>query len=115
MAPLAQIEECISAHVAVVDFDACVLQVGSFAFTTLKPQLGSVVREHKQLLAADIPGLIAGAAQNKGLGLAFLRHIERTKMLAYVLDMSTLVGDGSGLQPLEQLEMLQVKPWANNP
>ncbi|GAQ77661.1 hypothetical protein KFL_000020220 [Klebsormidium nitens] len=63
--------------------------VGSYAFTTLRPHIGTV--ECDQWFAytiADIPGLIEGAHANRGLGHNFLRHVERTRVLAYVLDMA---------------------------
>lgn len=64
-------------------------KVGSYAFTTLMPQLGVVdMGWGERMVIADVPGLIAGAAENRGLGHAFLRHIERTRALAYVLDGS---------------------------
>ncbi len=84
------------------------MQVGSFAFTTLHPQLGVTYSDDKRMVIADIPGLIAGASGNKGLGHAFLRHIERTRMLAFVLDLSTGLHDCDGLKPCQQLQMLQV-------
>lgn len=65
------------------------LQVGSYAFTTLGPQLGVVeLPGDARIVVADIPGLIEGASRNRGLGHHFLRHIERTKALAYVVDAS---------------------------
>lgn len=60
------------------------------------------------LAVADIPGLIKGASQNKGLGHRFLRHVERSHALAYVLDMSQGIGADKGPTALQQLHMLQV-------
>lgn len=57
---------------------------------------------------ADIPGLISGAAKNKGLGHAFLRHISRARALVYILDSSSGLGDSPGLRPWDQLAALQV-------
>lgn len=72
-------------------------RVGSYAFTTLMPQLGVVDLGHgERMVLADVPGLIAGAARDRGLGHAFLRHIERTRALAYVLDASAGLHGGSG-------------------
>ena len=62
-------------------------EIASYPFTTLSPNLGVVERELERLSMADIPGIIAGASQGKGLGLDFLRHISRTRMLLYVLDI----------------------------
>lgn len=62
-------------------------KVGDYPFTTLDPELGvSVTEKGDRVVVADIPGLIAGAAQGAGLGLRFLRHIERTRVLVYVVD-----------------------------
>lgn len=67
-------------------------KIASYPFTTLTPQLGVVDVDRADLLspksfvAADIPGLIEGASEGKGLGLDFLRHLERTKVVAYILD-----------------------------
>ena len=54
-------------------------RIASYPFTTLRPNVGSIeFDDYSQLVMADIPGLIEGAAENKGMGHAFLRHIERT-------------------------------------
>ena len=64
-------------------------KVGSYAFTTLKPQLGAVDLGYgRKLIVADVPGLIQGAHENRGLGHRFLRHIERARALAFVVDAS---------------------------
>jgi GTP-binding protein len=64
-------------------------QVANYEFTTLTPKLGVVdVNEYSSFVAADIPGIIDGAAEGRGLGLEFLKHIERTKTLLYMIDMA---------------------------
>lgn len=81
--------------------------VGHYAFTTLRPNIGKLEYEDFfRVTVADIPGLIKGAHENRGLGHAFLRHIERTKALAYVVDLSSALGDRKGPQPWHQLRDL---------
>lgn len=63
-------------------------QIAAYPFTTLSPNLGIVERDMERLTLADIPGIIEGASEGKGLGLEFLRHISRTRLLVYVLDIA---------------------------
>jgi GTPase len=71
-------------------------KVADYPFTTLEPILGTIDGEDRQLVLADIPGLIEGAAQGAGLGHDFLAHVERTRLLVHVLDLAPL--DGSDPQ-----------------
>ena len=64
-------------------------KIANYPFTTLKPQLGIYRSDQKDVVIADLPGLIKGAANGVGLGLNFLAHIERCRMLLHVCDVST--------------------------
>jgi GTP-binding protein len=69
------------------------VKVAAYPFTTLQPNLGFIeLDNYQRIYLADIPGIIEGASQNRGLGLEFLRHIERTKLLIYILDASGIDG-----------------------
>ncbi|KAL5750239.1 hypothetical protein ACOSP7_024842 [Xanthoceras sorbifolium] len=80
--------------------------IGHYAFTTLRPNLGNMNFDDFSITVADIPGLIKGAHVNRGLGHAFLRHIERTKVLAYVVDLASGLDGRKGIPPWEQLKDL---------
>lgn len=62
-------------------------KIANYPFTTLSPNLGVLMTAHERIVIADIPGLIEGAHMNKGLGLQFLRHIDRSRLLIHVLNM----------------------------
>jgi GTPase len=67
-------------------------KVADYPFTTLEPALGTLETDDRQLVVADIPGLIEGASAGAGLGHDFLAHIERTRLLVHVLDLAPLDG-----------------------
>ncbi len=69
-------------------------KVADYPFTTLTPVLGVLERESRQLVVADIPGLIEGASNGAGLGHEFLAHVERTKLLVHVLDIAPELSQG---------------------
>lgn len=80
------------------------VKVAPYPFTTLRPHLGMIESvDCYRILIADIPGIIKGASENRGLGLEFLRHIERTKVLVFTLDASGL----EGRSPLDDFMILK--------
>jgi GTP-binding protein len=78
-------------------------KIAGYPFTTLSPVLGTIHEDDRQLIVADIPGLIEGASDGAGLGHEFLAHVERTRLLVHVLDLAPL--DGS--DPLENFETIE--------
>ena len=67
-------------------------KIADYPFTTLEPVLGTLELDDRQLVIADIPGLIEGASAGAGLGHEFLAHVERTRLLVHVLDVAPLDG-----------------------
>src|SRR3954451_9597263 len=81
-------------------------KIADYPFTTLVPNLGVVEAGDVRYTIADVPGLIPGASEGKGLGLEFLRHVERCSVLVHVLDCATLE---PGRDPLTDLDVLEAE------
>jgi GTPase len=79
-------------------------KIADYPFTTLVPNLGVVEAGDTRFPVADVPGLIPGASQGKGLGLEFLRHVERCDALVHVIDCATLEPDRDPLSDLDAIE-----------
>jgi GTP-binding protein len=79
-------------------------KIADYPFTTLIPNLGVVQAGSSRYTVADVPGLIPGASEGKGLGLEFLRHIERCSVLVHVIDCATLESDRDPVSDLDVIE-----------
>ncbi|MCG1145137.1 GTPase ObgE [Staphylococcus epidermidis] len=78
-------------------------KIGAYHFTTIKPNLGVVsTPDHRSFVMADLPGLIEGASDGVGLGHQFLRHVERTKVIVHMIDMS----GSEGRDPLDDYKII---------
>lgn len=88
-------------------------KIAAYHFTTLNPNLGVVkLKDGRSFIMADLPGLIEGASEGLGLGLKFLRHASRTKIIAHVLDM----GAEEGRNPIDDYRIIdnEIKKYGNN-
>jgi GTP-binding protein len=90
-------------------------KIADYPFTTLAPVLGVLDSDERQLVVADIPGLIEGASQGAGLGHDFLAHVERTRVLVHVLDVAPQLTLGEGADACANHETIERELAAHDP
>jgi GTP-binding protein len=90
-------------------------KVADYPFTTLSPVLGVLEADERQLVLADIPGLIEGASEGAGLGHDFLAHVERTRLLVHVLDVAPELTAGEGADPIANQATIERELAAHDP
>jgi GTPase len=84
-------------------------KIANYPFTTLTPHLGVVEAGQTQFVAADVPGLIPGASSGKGLGLDFLRHVERCLVLVHVIDCAAALAGEEDRDPVADLDTIEAE------
>ena len=85
-------------------------KIADYPFTTLIPNLGVIrIDKERALVVADIPGLVPGAHAGKGLGIKFLKHIERTRFLAHLIDAQGVDSNGNIVEPFESFEQVNLE------
>ncbi|MCW3028071.1 MAG: GTP-binding protein Obg/CgtA [Solirubrobacterales bacterium] len=89
-------------------------KIASYPFTTLSPVLGVLEGQERQLILADIPGLIEGASEGAGLGHEFLAHVERTRLLVHVLDIAPELSAGDDAQAISNHAIIERELAAHN-
>jgi GTP-binding protein len=90
-------------------------KVADYPFTTLSPVLGVLESDERQLVIADIPGLIEGASEGAGLGHDFLAHVERTRLLVHVLDVAPELSGAEDTDALSNHETIERELAAHDP
>jgi GTP-binding protein len=89
-------------------------KVADYPFTTLSPVLGVLEGDERQLIVADIPGLIEGASEGAGLGHDFLAHVERTRLLVHVLDIAPEISNGEDADALANHRTIELELAAHD-